>query len=95
MFEAIVVPGETLEDSLDIAALLHGDDAELILLVDPDQEGLVSVVEDAAALGPVALHAGNLQVGIAGHEEEVVVDELLADLLVHSGQSVVVATQVT
>merc|ERR1712088_1089165 len=36
--------GETTEDSLDIATLLHGDDAELILLVDPDEEGLGIVV---------------------------------------------------
>ena len=88
------IPGETLEDALDITALLHGDDPELILLVDPDQEGLGLVVEDAAALGPVALHASNLQVGVAGHEEEVVVNELLAGLLVHAGQRVVATSEV-
>jgi len=88
-------PGETLEDTLDITALLHGDDAELILLVDPDKEGLGSIVEDATALGPVTLHTSDLQVGVTGHEEEVVVDELLADLLVHASQGVVGTSQVT
>jgi len=87
--------GETTEDSLDIATLLHGDDAELILLVDPDKEGLGIVVVDTAALGPVALHAGNSQVAITGHEEEVIVDQLLADLLVHAGERVVGAGEVT
>jgi len=87
--------GETTEDSLDIATLLHGDDAELILLVDPDEEGLGIVVVDAAALGPVALHAGNSQVAITGHEEEVIVDQLLADLLVHASEGVVGAGEVT
>jgi len=87
--------GETTEDSLDIATLLHGDDAELILLVDPDEEGLGIVVVDAAALGPVALHAGNSQVAITRHEEEVIVDQLLADLLVHAGERVVGAGEVT
>jgi len=87
--------GETTEDSLDIATLLHGDDAELILLVDPDKEGLGIVVVDAAALGPVALHAGNSQVAITRHEEEVVVDQLLADLLVHASEGVVGAGEVT
>jgi len=87
--------GETTEDSLDIATLLHGDDAELILLVDPDKEGLGIVVVDTAALGPVALHAGNSQVAITRHEEEVVVDQLLADLLVHAGEGVVGAGEVT
>jgi len=87
--------GETTEDSLDIATLLHGDDAELILLVDPDKEGLGIVVVDTAALGPVALHAGNSQVAITRHEEEVIVDQLLADLLVHAGEGVVGAGEVT
>jgi len=86
---------QPLEDTLDVAALLHGDDAELILLVDPDKEGLGIVVVDTAALGPVALHAGNSQVAITRHEEEVIVDQLLADLLVHAGERVVGAGEVT
>jgi len=87
-------PGETLEDALDVTALLHGDDAELILLVDPDKEGLGSVVEDATAFGPVALHTSDLQVGVTRHEEEMVIDELLAGGLVHAGEGVVVASEV-
>ena len=80
---------------LDIATLLHGDDSELILLVDPDKEGLGSVVEDTTALWPVTLHTSDLQVGVTRHEEEVIVNELLTDLLVHSSQWVVVASEVT
>jgi len=87
--------GKTFKDTLDVTTLLHGDDTELILLVDPDQEGLVSVVEDTTALGPVALHTSDLQVGVTRHEEEMVIDELLADLLVHAGQGVVGTSQVT
>jgi len=85
---------QPLEDTLDVAALLHGDDAELILLVDPDKEGLGSVVEDATAFGPVALHTSDLQVGVTRHEEEMVIDELLAGGLVHAGEGVVVASEV-
>ena len=87
--------GKALEDSLDVTALLHGDDAELVLLIDPDKEGLGLIVEDATALGPVALHAGHLQIGVSRHEEEVVIDQLLADLLVHASQGVVLASEVT
>ena len=87
--------GQTAEDTLDVTALLHGDDPGLVLLVDPQEEGLGLVVEDAAALGPVALHTGDLQVPVSGNEEEVVVDQLLADLLVHAGQRVVRAGEVT
>jgi len=85
---------QSLEDALDVTTLLHGDDTELILLVDPDKEGLGGVVEDATALGPVTLHTSHLQVGIARHEEEVIVDQLLADLLVHASQGIVVASQI-
>ena len=35
---------EASEDLLHVAALLHGDDTQMILLVHPDQEGLVVVV---------------------------------------------------
>jgi len=93
--DSLDASGETLEDSLDITSLLHGDNTELILLVDPDQEGLVGVVEDTTALGPVTLHTSNLQVGVTRHEEEVVVDELLADGLIHTSQGVVVTSQIS
>jgi len=36
----------------------------------------------------------NLQVAVPGHEEEVIVDELLADGLLHAQQGVVLAGQV-
>ena len=36
-----------------------------------------------------------LQVGISGHEEEVIVNELLADLLVHASEGVVAAGEIS
>ena len=86
--------GEPLEDSLDVTSLLHGDDTELILLIDPDQEGLGIIVEDTTALRPVTLHTGNLQVGIARHEEEMVINQLLAGALIHASQGVVFAGKI-
>jgi len=94
VLDSLDASGQSLENALDVTALLHGDDTELILLVDPDKEGLGGVVEDATALGPVTLHTSHLQVGIARHEEEVIVDQLLADLLVHASQGIVVASQI-
>ena len=35
---------ETPEDLPHVAALLHGDDTQVVLLIDPDQEGLVVIV---------------------------------------------------
>merc|ERR1711997_1102298 len=86
--------GKSAEHFPYISTLLHGDDAELILLVDPDEEGLLCVVEDATTLRPVTLHASNGQVPVAGNEEEVIVNQLLANLLIHSSQGVVVSGKV-
>merc|ERR1712212_37916 len=74
---------------------MHGDDTELILLVDPDEESLLVVVEDATTLRPVTLHTSNSQVPVSRDKEEVVVDQLLADLLVHASQRVVVSGKVS
>jgi len=95
VLDSLDATGQPLEDTLDITTLLHGDDTGLILLIDPDQEGLSLIVEDATALGPVTLHTSNLQVGVTRHEEEVVVDELLADGLIHTGQGIVVTSQIS
>lgn len=35
---------EALEDLLHVASLLHGNDTQVVLLIHPDQEGLVVVV---------------------------------------------------
>merc|ERR1711963_794968 len=93
--DSLDTPGKTLEDTLDITALLHGNDTELILLVDPDKESFVLVVENTTAFGPVTLHTCDLQVGITRHEEEMVVDELLADSFIHTSQGIVVTSQIS
>jgi hypothetical protein len=95
MIIAFCLPSETLEDTLDVTALLHGNDAELILLVDPDQESLSRVVEDTATLWPVTLHTSDLQVGVTRHEEEMVIDQLLTSFVVHALQGVVDTGQVS
>ena len=87
--------GEALEDLTDVGARLHGDDAELILLVNPDEESLGVVVEDATGLRPVALETARLEVLVATLEEEVVLDELVLLSLSHAGERVVLALELT
>jgi len=87
--------GEALKDGPDVTTVLHGDDPKLILFINPDEEGLLSIVVDTTTLGPVALHTSHSEVGITRHEEEVIVDELLADLLVHASQGEVLSSEIT
>jgi len=92
--DSLDASGQTLEHALNVAALLHRDDPGLVLLIDPEQEGLGLVVEDTAALWPVPLHTSNSEIAVSTHEEEVVIHKLLPDLLVHASEGVVGACQV-
>jgi len=87
--------GKTSEDSLDVSSLLHGDDTGLILLIDPHKEGLGVIVEDSTALGPVTLHTSNSQVSVSADEEEVIINELLPDSLIHTSEWVVLASKIS
>ena len=53
--------GESIEDGVKVGTLLHGDNAELILLIDPDEESLVLVVEDTTTVGPVTVETAGLK----------------------------------
>lgn len=53
--------GKTIEDGVDIGTRLHGDDTELILFVNPDEESLVLVVEDTTTVGPVTVKTASLE----------------------------------
>jgi hypothetical protein len=75
---------ESVEDGLDVSTVLHGDDSELILLVDPDDERLGLVVEDTSARRPVSVEVASLEESVALLEEEMVVDELVLSGLIHA-----------
>ena len=48
---------KALKYSSDVSTRLHRNDAELILLIDPDKESLGIVMEDTSAFGPVTIEA--------------------------------------
>ena len=54
--------GEAVEDGSDVSTLLHGNDSELILFVNPDEEGLLIVVEDSSAGWPVTVETASCEV---------------------------------
>ena len=80
--------GEAGEDCTDVGARLHRDDAELIFFVDPHEEGLIVVVEDASALGPVAVAVTGFEESITLFKEEMVGDELVALGIGHGAERV-------
>ena len=85
-----------LVTDLDVTTLLHGDDAEMVLLVDPDQEGLGIVMPDTTGIGPVAGHTGAGEEGRHGLvEEEVIVDQLILLGVGHLGKRVVLTLELT
>ena len=57
--------GESLEGGADVSSGLHGDDPELVLLVDPDKESLVGVVENTSARGPVSVETAGLKESVS------------------------------
>ena len=87
--------GESLEDFTDVGTLLHGDDSKLILLIDPHEEGLGIVVEDATGLGPVSLKEGGLEVLVVTLEQEVILSELFLIIFGHVAEGVVFSLEVS
>lgn len=73
---------------LQVTAHLHGDQTKVVLLIAPDQEGLVLVVVDTTAGGPETAGVGGLEETVTLLEEEVVVDQLLLGLLGHASEGV-------
>ena len=56
---------ESVEDLEDTSSLLHGDDSELILLIDPDEESLGVVVEDTSSGWPVSVKVASSQESVS------------------------------
>jgi hypothetical protein len=77
--------GESAENSSNISSLLHGDNSELILLVDPDQESLFLVVENTSTSWPVSVEATRLQESISFLKKEVIGNQLSLLFFGHGG----------
>merc|ERR1719430_259979 len=79
-------PGKSIKHCPHIPSFLHGDNPQLVLLVDPVEEGLVHIVEDTPALRPVPLHPSNLQIRVTRHEQKMIIHQLLPHFLVHPSE---------
>ena len=79
---------ESGKDSSNVSSLLHGDNSELILLVNPNKEGLLIVVEDASSLRPVSVETACIQESVAFLEKEVIGDQLVLLCFGHLAEGV-------
>lgn len=87
--------GESVEDGVDVSTVLHGDDSELILFVNPNKEGLVVVMEDTSTRRPVSVEVTGLKETVSFLEEEMVINKLLLSSCVHAFKRVEVTLKVT
>lgn len=86
-FDGLDTTNETVENGANIAAFLHGNETQVIFLIDPDKEGLVVVVEDSTSLGPEVAGVGVLQMAIAFFElklEKITIQLLLYRMVLYS-----------
>lgn len=60
LFDVVDSLNKTGVDGLQVTTLLHRDDAQVIFLVTPNQEGLVHIVVDTTASWPVSASVGGL-----------------------------------
>jgi len=83
------------ENLLDVGTLLHGDNSELILFVNPNEEGFGIVVEDTSSLWPVSLESSRLKIFVSSLEKEVISDQLLSIGVAHVTEGVVFTFKVS
>jgi len=95
LFDVGSCAAESLKDGTDVGAGLHRDDTQLVFLVDPDEERLGVVVEDAASIGPVAVQVASLEESVSLLEKEVILDELVLDVFLHASERVEGALEIS
>jgi len=83
------------KDSSNVSSLFHGYDTQLIFLIYPNKESFFSVVEDSSSLRPVSFHPSNSKVPVSRYKQEVIINQLLPHIFLHSCQRVVLTSKVS
>ena len=63
--------------SSDISTILHRDNPELILFIDPNKESLIVIVEDSSAFWPVSIQAAGIKESVSFLKEEMISNQLI------------------
>lgn len=94
-FDSSSSTAEAVEDIENIGAWLHRDDAELILFVNPDEESLIVVVEDATTAWPVTVETTCFEEAVSLLKQKVIINQLLLSVMIHALEWVERTLQVT
>ena len=63
---------KSAEHCANVSAILHRNNSELILFIDPNEESLLVVMEDASSLGPISVQAACIKESVALLEKEMI-----------------------
>lgn len=86
---------KSVENFSNTSTFLHGNNSELILLVDPDKESFCVIVEDTSARWPVSVQVTGSKELVTLLEKEMIIDELLLVLLAHSFERIEFSLEIT
>ena len=86
---------ESSENFKNVRSLLHRDDSELILLINPHKECLSIVMEDSSVLWPLSLETARLEVLVTTLEKEMIGNELLLLTICHGLKRVIFTLKLT
>jgi hypothetical protein len=84
LFDVSAGSAESVKNSLEVSTLLHRDDSQLIFFIDPNQEGLVVIVENTTAIWPISVQTTSFKESISLLEKEVVIDKLGLNFFAHT-----------
>jgi hypothetical protein len=65
------------ENSSNISTLLHRNNSQLIFFINPNEEGLLVVMEDTSSFRPVPVESTSLKESVTLFKEEVISNQLL------------------
>lgn len=74
---------ESFKNCSNVSSFLHRDYSKLIFLIDPCQEGFVSIMEDTSVIWPVSVDTTSLKESITLFEKEMICNQLILFCLGH------------
>ena len=95
LFDMSASSAESVKYCFQISTILHGNNSQLIFLINPYEESLVLIMEDTSSIWPISVQTNRLKESISFLKEEMIIDELLSLCLSHVVKRVVSTSEVS